>query len=232
MTESHGTAHGHSRRGVLGAAAALGIVAGGGAAALAGTVGSVGPERSQSPGELAARDSDEPMASAAGTVQGPAQVWGAARSGQGTGVRGNGRLGVLGEGTHTGVAGDGFIGVRGTTSGIDGDELGVGVWAQAETPGSVALRADGASEFNGQADFSGITTFARSGVVTVRSGSSSVTRTGVALAADTVILATLQSRVDNVFVHAVETDPAAGSFIIHLTAAPDQDMPIGWLALN
>jgi hypothetical protein len=232
MTESQGNAHRHSRRGVLGAAAALGMVASGGAVALAGTAGTTGPDRRTGSGPAAGPDGSGPMSSAATRVQDPAEVWGVSSSGQHTGVRGSGRWGVLGEGTHTGVAGDGFIGIRGTTSGIDGDEPGVGVWAQAETPGSVALRADGASEFNGRTDFSGVTTFARSGVVAVRSGSSSVTKTGVALAADTVILATLQSRVDDVFVHAVETDPATGSFTIHLTAAPEVDVPIGWLALN
>ena len=77
-----------------------------------------------------------------------------------------------------------------------------------------------------------ITTFARSGVVAVRYGSSSVTKTGVALLASTVILATLQSRVDKVHIQAVETDPPAGSFTIFLTAAPDVDVPIGWLALS
>jgi hypothetical protein len=59
-----------------------------------------------------------------------------------------------------------------------------------------------------------------------------VTKTGVALLASTVILATLQSRVDKVHIQAVETDPPAGSFTIFLTAAPDVDVPIGWLALS
>lgn len=77
-------------------------------------------------------------------------MWGVSSSGQGIGVRGNGRQGIQGEGTHTGVAGDGFIGVRGTTSGIE----------------------------------------------------------------------------------AVAIDPAAGAFTIFLTAAPDVDVPIGWLALS
>jgi len=139
---------------------------------------------------------------------------------------------VVGEGTHTGVAGDGFIGVRGTTSSVQGQQQGVGVWAQAETPGSLALRADGPARFNGQAEFTGITAFSRSGVVTVRSGSKSVTTAGVALVPGTVILATLQRRVDQVYLHAVETDPAAGSFTISLTAAPHVDVPIGWFALG
>jgi hypothetical protein len=141
-------------------------------------------------------------------------------------VRGNGRLGVVGEGTHTGVSGDGFIGVRGATSIAQGAEKGVGIWAQAMTSGSTALRADGPSEFNG------VTTFSRSGAVTVPRGAMSVTVDGVSLTDGTTILATLQNRLAGLFLHAVETDAARGTFTIFLNAAPDRDVKIGWFAIG
>jgi hypothetical protein len=102
----------------------------------------------------------------------------------------------------------------------------VGIWAEAVMPGSTALRADGPSEFNG------VTTFSRSGVVSVPRGSTSVTVPGVALAADTAILATLQNRVTGLYLHAVETDAAKGTFTIFLSTAADHDVRIGWFALG
>jgi hypothetical protein len=154
------------------------------------------------------------------------ELWGTSASGHGAGVRGNGRWGVIGEGTHTGVNGAGFVGVRGASSIVHGGEAGVGVWAQAAIPGSTALRADGPSEFNG------VTTFSRSGVVTARRGSARVTVSGVRLTSGTAILATLQNHVAGLVLHAVETDPAAGSFTIFLSTAPDRDVRIGWFALG
>lgn len=228
MTERNDNVRRYTRRGVLGASAALGIAAVGGAEALAATAGGEArPDHRAVPRPGAELASGEAVARAdVADARAAEDLWGFSSSGEGAGVRGTGLQGVLGEGTHTGVAGDGFIGVRGITSSIRGDETGVGVWAQADTPGSLALRADGPAQFNG------VTAFARSGAVTVRSGSRSVTTTGVELAPGSVILATLQKRVDNVYVHAVETDPAAGSFTIWMTRAPDVDVPIGWLAIG
>ena len=141
-------------------------------------------------------------------------------------MRGNGRTGIAGEGTHTGVAGDGFIGVRGTTSIVDGDQSGVGIWAQAVAPGSTALRADGQSEFTG------VTKFSRSGVATVQRGSTNVRVTGVPLTSASAILATLQHRLNDAYLHAAETDAPAESFTIFLTRAPAQDIAVAWFALG
>ena len=221
MIESHAAARRYTRRGVLGASAALGIAAAGAPAALAATAGERSPDRRA--GTRRPRDGEPDTGTSGHDAR---EVWGASASGAGIGVRGSGRVGVLGEGTDTGVAGEGFIGVRGTTSSIQDQERGVGVWAHAETPGSTALRADGPCRFNG------VTSFSRSGVVTVRAGSASVTKADVAVDAGTVILATLQRRLPHVHLHAVETDPAAGSFTIFLTAAPPVDVPIGWFALG
>jgi hypothetical protein len=56
--------------------------------------------------------------------------------------------------------------------------------------------------------------------------------TGVALTAGTAILATLQDREDVVYLHAVESDAAAGAFTIFLTAAPGSEARIAWFAVG
>jgi hypothetical protein len=207
---------------ILGGAAAAGVLASGVQAVLAAGAGELPPDRPATP----VSGSGGAGQTGARSDAGSGNLWGTSPSGQGPGVRGNGRLGVVGEGTHTGVSGDGFIGVRGATSIVQGEERGVGVWAQATASGSTALRADGPSEFNGT------TTFARSGAATVPRGSTSVTVTGVQLTDGTAILATLQNRVTGLFLHAVETDVTKGTFTIFLSAAPDRDVRIGWFALG
>jgi hypothetical protein len=235
MTEGRDSATSYTRRSVLGASAALGVTAAGVPSATAKTV----RQRDHRPAAAPhGSDGTDAIASsagldtrAAGNAAQATDLWGASTNGRGIGVRGNGRVGVRGEGTHTGVAGDGYVGVRGTTSIVRDGAAGVGVWAEANT-GGVALRADGRSELNGRVDFAGITAFARSGVVTVRSGRSRATETGWALSDSTVILATLQDRVDGVHVHAVKVDPALGSFTIFLTRAAASDVRVGWFALG
>lgn len=241
MGQRQDPARGYTRRGVLGASAGLGLSVIGGPAALAATTQDrtagramraradrgdegAGPDDSHVQG-----DNDRPRA---GDAAEDGQVWGVSESGQGIGVRGNGRAGVRGEGIHTGVAGDGFVGVHGNTSIIDGDGIGVGVLAQTQVPGHLALRADGPSRFNGAVEFDGSTAFSRSGSLTVRPGKTSVTKTGVTLSDATIVLATLQTRVPGVYVHAVQADPAAESFTIYLTRAPGTSVSIGWIALG
>lgn len=232
MGESRGTTRGYTRRGLLGASAGLGVAMVGGSSAAAGT-GRAAPAGQMSQPRA---DGNHPEADSGGPrgVDGPddGQVWGASWSGRGIGVRGNGLAGVRGEGTQIGVAGDGFIGVHGTTSIAGDDRDGVGVWAQTEIPGHLALRADGPSRFSGAVEFDGTTAFSRSGVLAVRPGKTSVSKTGLALTEATIILATLQTLVPGVYVHAVQTDPAAGSFTIHLTSAPAAGVSIGWIALG
>jgi hypothetical protein len=221
--DNHGSARRHTRRAILGAAAAVGALVPA-APALAATTGGRPMRGPITEGGGARQPAARPVAAAAAADT--TQVWGTSRTGRAAGVRGNGRWGVIGEGTHTGVTGAGFVGVRGASTIIHGDERGVGVWAHAAVPGSTALRADGPSEFNG------ITTFSRSGVVSIRRGSKSVTVPGVALTTDTAILATLQNRVHGLYLHAVETDAATSSFTIFLSAAPERDVKIGWFALS
>jgi hypothetical protein len=233
MTRNHRQpGGGFTRRGMLGASAALGAAAIG---AVPASANAGEQRRAEGPPHVVADDSAHDGASAPGQRRAdpvdPA-VWGASASGKGAGVRGSGHVGVLGEGSHTGVAGDGHVGVHGVTSIAHGQREGIGVWAQSQTPGGVALRADGPSVFNGRIDFTGVTAFSRSGVVTVPRGRLSVTAAGVALSAHTIILATPQSRARDVHVHAVETDPAAGSFTCYLTARAPTEVRIGWIAIG
>jgi hypothetical protein len=223
---NYGDPHPHTRRVVLGAAAALGMLGPAAPAALAAASQDGRPRARPYPADRAERGSDVPVPAAESGGDGSPELWGTSASGRGAGVRGNGRFGVVGEGTHSGVTGDGFVGVQGTSSIVDGGERGVAVWAKAVAPGSTALRADGPSEFNGVALFS------RSGVATVHRGSASAVVSGVPMTSDTVILATLQTRVDGTCLHAVQTDVARGSFTIYLTAAPSRDVTLGWFALG
>lgn len=227
--EGQGNTGRPSRRSVLGVAAAVGMLvpAAPAAVALAARTGRPQPAAhrtadrpAEADAELAASKPGAPAARA------ESELWGTSSTGHGAGVRGNGRWGVIGEGTHTGITGGGFVGVRGSSSIIQDGAKGIGVWAQAALPGSTALRADGPSEFHG------VTRFSRSGVVTIRRGSGRVTVPGVALTADTAILATLQNQVSGVFLHAVETDAATGSFTIFLSKVPDRDVKVGWFALG
>ena len=225
-TEGLASAYGYSRRVVLGAAATLGTRASAGSALAAGVAARPARATREAAATAPGAEVGDAAASqaAADSTAADSAVWGA--SGHGTGVRGNGRFGVVGEGTHSGVLGDGFVGVRGSTSILEDDRRGVGVWAQAAAPGSTALRADGPSEFTG------VTTFSRSGVTAVHRGSASVTVTGVALTADTAILATLQHRENGVHLHAVETNAAEGAFTIFLTAAPGSAARVAWFAIG
>jgi hypothetical protein len=221
----------HSRRAVLGVAATLGVLAPAAPAALAATVSrrpaEVRPEKSAAePGDAAQAAAPPRSSDAAPDGDAASELWGASASGDGAGVRGNGRIGIVGEGTHAGVTGDGFVGVRGTTSLLEGDQRGVGVLAESVVPGSTALRTDGPSEFNG------VTRFARSGVTTVPAGSSRVTVRGVELTETSAILATLQRRASGVHLDAVETNSAAASFTIYLTAASPRELPVAWFVLG
>jgi hypothetical protein len=222
--------HGLSRRVVLGTAATFGLLLPGPSTALAAQTGErrpTWPAGQEGPADGPASPPPDGTSPATATPYARAgEVWGTSSSGRGTGVRGNGRSGVVGEGTHSGVTGDGFVGVRGSTSIVQDDQRGVGVWAEAVSPGSTALRADGPSEFNGT------TRFSRSGVVSIRRGSSSHVVTGVSLTADTAILATLQNFVNGLQLQAVEADATAGSFTIFLSSTAARDVKIGWFALG
>jgi hypothetical protein len=134
-------------------------------------------------------------------------AFGVSASGNGVGVRGVGLDGVVGQ-TSTGN------GVRGVVT----DAAGVAVLA--ENPFGTALKA------------AGRTVFSRSGVLSVPAGSSHVTKSGIALTAESLILATLQQNRPGVYVQAAVPDISRNSFTIHLTKAVTGRTRVAWFVVN
>jgi hypothetical protein len=83
---------------------------------------------------------------------------------------------------------------------------------------------------------SGVASFSRSGLATVAGTAAktkiSVTVTGVALTAASMILATPQGKVSGVAVEGVVPDVTAGSFTIYLTKAVKVALPIAWFIID
>jgi hypothetical protein len=147
--------------------------------------------------------------------------WGGSTSG--TGVVGHGGpqdgAGMQGNGQGTG---DGVIGV---TSG------GSGVHGKATTAGSVGILAENSAggtalQANGRAIFS------RSGILTMNSGQSTATQTGIALTAASLVLAVLQQNRTGVYVQAAAPDVSASSFTVHLNKAVSSSTKVAWFIVN
>jgi hypothetical protein len=91
------------------------------------------------------------------------------------------------------------------------------VHGQATTAGGLEVLAENtvggtALQASDRASFAGTTTFSRSGVLTVAAGTSKVAKTGVALTAASLILATLQQDVAGVWVRSAVPNVAGSSF--------------------
>jgi hypothetical protein len=146
-------------------------------------------------------------------------------AGSGAGVTGSGGAGggagVAGSGGSGG--GDGVVGtVTSAGNGVHGRATaakGVGVLAENDA-GGPALKVTGR------------TVFSRSGVVTVAAGSSKVTKTGVALTAASLVLATLQQDVPGVWVRSAVPNSAGSSFTVHLNKAAPASTKIAWFVVN
>jgi hypothetical protein len=136
----------------------------------------------------------------------------------GAGGVGNG-IGVWGmaQGTGAGVLGTGFHGpaVHGRAEFADA----IGVLAE-NTAGGVAFKATGPARFS------------RSGVLTVQAGTSKVTKTGVALTAASLVLATLQQNRAGVFVQAAVPNVSGSSFTIHLNKTVSARTKVAWFVVN
>jgi hypothetical protein len=145
--------------------------------------------------------------------------------GAGTGVVANGGTGGGSGLVGTGGGSDG-IGVsgigRGPGDGVHGRATGAaGVGVRAEnTAGGAALQATGPAVFS------------RSGLLTVAAGSSSATRTGVALTAASLVLATLQQDRAGVWVRSAVPNVAGNSFTIHLSKAAAASTTVAWFVVN
>jgi hypothetical protein len=117
-------------------------------------------------------------------------------------------------------------------AGLFGDDTadGLGVWArsahgvalhaEAVNRDAVAIRADGVAQFR------------RSGKLTVKAGTSSVTRTGLRVDAGTLVLATLQQNRPGVFVRSAVPNATGDSFTIRLNKVVASDTTVGWFLVN
>ena len=174
----------------------------------------------------------------AGTgVFGSGQTGGVEGHGGNQGVYGksNGGTGVLGEGGENGVqATGGTFGVfaTGTDYGIYASAPNHGVFGQATTTGGAGVDAAGSSgalalRVTGKAQFS------RSGVVTIRAGTSSKSVTLAGVNASSMILATAQQSTSVSVKAAVPAVPSSGSFRIYLTGnAPAAGLKVAYFVLN
>jgi hypothetical protein len=133
-------------------------------------------------------------------------VSGTGGSSSGIGVQGTGRpadgIGVQGIGQGTG---DGVLGVASGGRGVHGAATtvsGVGVLAE-NTAGGAALQVSGKIAFR------------RSGIATVKAGSSKVTRTGIALTSASLVLAALQRDARGLWVRSAVPNIPRSSFTVH-----------------
>jgi len=79
---------------------------------------------------------------------------------------------------------------------------------------------------------SGTAAFSRSGVVTVAAGQSSATKTGVALTAASLVLATLQQDRAGIWVRSVVPNVAGSSFTIHVSKPVSAGTSVAWFVVN
>jgi hypothetical protein len=100
------------------------------------------------------------------------------------------------------------------------------------TAGGTALKVAGTALLTGSTTFSGATTFGRSGVLTVAAGKATVTRSGVALTAASLVLATLQQNVAGVYVRAAVPSVSGSSFTVYLNKAVPAGTKVAWFVVN
>ena len=198
-----------------------------GVAALAGTATGSGT------GVIGNSDSGDAVL---GTSVGGAGVHGTS-SGSGSGVHGTidgpSGIGVFGEnpsGTAVGGISGASDGVGGTSTsgnGVHGvSSTGVGVSGECAAGTGVLAAGKTALKVKGPAVFS------RSGILTVAAGSSSATKTGVALSSASLVLATLQQDRAGVWVRSAVPNVAASSFTIHLSKAVSARAKVAWFVVN
>jgi hypothetical protein len=158
-------------------------------------------------------------------------------SGSGSGVHGTidgpSGIGVFGEnpsGTAVGGisgASDGVGGTSGSGNGVHGvSSTGAGVSGECAAGTGVLAAGKTALKVKGSAVFS------RSGILTVAAGSSSATKTGVALSSASLVLATLQQDRAGVWVRSAVPNVAASSFTIHLSKAVSARAKVAWFVVN
>ena len=202
-----------------GAGSGSGVLGSGGAS---GGVGVIGLGGGDSTGVIGNGDG-----SGSGVVgnSGAGDAHGVEGFGSGTGSGVVGRGGAGGGAGMVGSAlgnGSGVVGIgAGSGAGLEGigGAGGVGVLAES-SGGGTALKATGR------------VVFSKSGVLTVPAGKSTVTKTGVALTAASLVLATLQQDVPGVWVRSAVPNVTAKSFTVHLSKAVSAKTKVAWFVLN
>jgi hypothetical protein len=86
--------------------------------------------------------------------------------------------------------------------------------------GQTALQANGRAVFRS------------SGVLTIGAGTSSATKTGVAITPASLVLATVQQDKPGVSVRSAVPDVTKGSFTIHQTKAVTASTKVAWFVIN
>lgn len=132
-------------------------------------------------------------------------------------VRGTAVQGVARTPSTSGVAGlnsnDG-VGVTGVSDGATG----IGVLARSS--GGIALRVQGELSLK------------RAGKLRIPAGRRSFTQTGVDLAPNSMVIATVQRFRRGVWIQSAAPDAVSDSFTIRLNKAPSKRTPVAWFVLN
>jgi hypothetical protein len=85
----------------------------------------------------------------------------------------------------------------------------------------------------GGAQFGGMTSFARSGTLTIRAHASSATKSHIALSTTSLVFATVQGNVIGVYLQGVtRVIGAHGTFTVHLNKPTPTSLAVGWIAVN
>ena len=136
--------------------------------------------------------------------------------------------------TQTNGAGQGLWAQATFGAGVEGDSTnGPGLYGVAETSSATALKTKGKAVLGGPTTLSGVTTFARSGRLTIPANSAQTTKTPISLGSSSSVLATIQGNQPGVYVQGVTTVPgSSGSFTIHLNKATPVNLTIAWFVLS
>jgi hypothetical protein len=153
---------------------------------------------------------------------GPAFRGFSASDGNGVEGQSSGGNGVVGQAGGGGAAG---------TAGVVGQDVSASTIGVSATNGgnlgATALKAQGTASFTGK------TTFARSGKVTVFAGTSSATKSPISLTSTSLVLTTIQGNQAGVYVQGVtQVAGTSGSFTIHLSKNTTANLPVAWFVLN
>jgi hypothetical protein len=143
-------------------------------------------------------------------------------------------LGVFGENLGGGAAvgglsstSDGVGGTSSSGSGVHGvSSTGIGVLA--ECPSGIGVRATGATGLS----VLGPAVFSRSGTLVIAAGKTSATKTGVALTAASLVLATLQQDRAGVWVRSAVPNVTGSSFTVHLSKTVPASTKVAWFVVN